>query len=76
MTTIVARWESRSGKHYVNLERFEDGGYGYSSPGAGGVLSAVTLDEAIAAIQRLVNLDDYFQPAANKTPMRRMEVSQ
>src|SRR4051812_2136496 len=34
---ILARWESRSGKHWVNLDRGESG-YGYRSNGSGGSL--------------------------------------
>jgi len=65
--TLVARWESKSGKHYAELYR-DDWGYCYKANGAGGNLGSVPEADAIASIERRVN---DFQPDANKTPMRR-----
>ena len=68
---MTARWESRSGKHWVELVAYESGGYGYRSPGMGGCIGNVTEAEAIASIQSKVDAG-YFQPDANVTPMHRV----
>jgi hypothetical protein len=68
---IIAKWESRSGKHWVQLIK-QGSGYSYTSPDAGGSLgSNVTTDaQAIQALADKV-LTGYFQPDANTTPMQR-----
>jgi hypothetical protein len=68
---ILARWESKSGKHWVDLIQYESGGFGYSAPGQSGTLARGEDVEAISEIQRRVDLG-YFQPDANKTPMKRV----
>lgn len=67
--TLIARWESRSGKHWVDLYR-DELGYTYKAPGQGGNLGALSSDSiAVRMIElRLEN----FQPDANTTPMRRV----
>lgn len=66
---VVARWESRGRKHFVELYK-DQYGYGYRAVGAGGFLGALADDQtAVATIERRVN---DFQPDANKTPMRRV----
>jgi hypothetical protein len=68
---IVARWESKSGKHWVELTRSEYG-VSYSAPQAGGTFANPCTDaEAIADMAQRVALG-YFQPDANKTPMKRV----
>jgi len=68
MKTIIARWESTSGKHYCNLTE-DNFGYGYSSGGAGGSFGDMTLKESLARVESIV---DTFQPDKNKTKMRRV----
>jgi hypothetical protein len=68
---IVARWESKSGKHWVELTRSEYG-VSYSAPQACGTFAKDATDaEAIADMAQRVALG-YFQPDANKTPMKRV----
>lgn len=66
---LVAKWESRSGKHTAELHR-TDSGFKYAGDGCGGYLVETTEPEAIAAMERRV-ASGYFQPDANVTPMRR-----
>ena len=68
---ILARWESKSGKHWVELTQGESGGVFYRAPQAIGSLGIVEDSKAIEELQRRVDLG-YFQPDANKTPMRRV----
>lgn len=70
MDKVIARWESKSGKYWVELTSSESG-VSYGAPGAGGSLGRVGDSEAIAEIQRRVDLG-YFQPDANKTPMKKV----
>ena len=66
----IARWESRSGKHWIDLFQVELG-YRYTSPSAGGLFNADSTEQAISKMQRRVD-SGYFQPDANITPMRRV----
>lgn len=66
----LARWESRSGKHWVELTA-SPLGFGYRSPSAGGGLYAMDLDAALAELQAKVDRG-HFLPDAAKTPMRRV----
>lgn len=68
---LIARWESVSGKHWVELTRSESGSVFYDAPRATGSLAKVTDAEAIADMQARVD-KGYFQPDANKTPMKRV----
>ena len=69
---IIAYWESKSGRWAVHLETFGEGGYGYQATNhSGGVLYADTDEEAIAEVQKKVDIG-LFQPDANKTPMIRV----
>jgi hypothetical protein len=68
---ILAKWESKSGKHWVILNR-EEWGVSYSAPQAGGTFAnPITDEEAIAEMAKRVALG-YFQPDANTTPMKRV----
>lgn len=75
MKDYIAKWESRSGKHWVKLDRItlDDGRifYGYASPSAGGGLAATSEPDAIVELERKIAIG-YFQPDANKTPMHRV----
>lgn len=70
MNELVARWESRSGKHWVELRRV-DGGYEYTAPGCGGYLGDIPEPAAVSEVERRV-ADGYFQPDRNTTLMRRV----
>lgn len=63
---VVARWESRSGKYWVEV--YDDGGY--SSPGADGARN--TVEATIAFVKEMVNEGGYFDPSAAKTTMKRV----
>lgn len=66
---IVARWESRSKKWYVELYQ-DQYGYAYKAVEAGGSLGIYSNDAAaIATMQARIH---YMQPDANTTPMRRV----
>ena len=69
-TKTIARWESRSGKHYVDLWRGR-WGPSYDSPGASGSMGNITDAQAIAEIERKLSWG-MFQPDKAKTPMRRV----
>jgi hypothetical protein len=69
---VVARWESRSGKHWVDLYAYPDSGHGYKAPGCGGFLGVMDEAAALAIMEQKV-ADGYFQPDANVTPMRRVK---
>lgn len=80
MENLIARWESRSGKHWVDLYfnpafKLANGqtitSAHYKGVDCGGGLSASTPESAIAELQRRVDTG-YFQPDANKTPMKRV----
>lgn len=70
--TTVARWESDSGKHWVELYS-DKWGYGYNGVGCGGFLGkydTITRDQAIARIERdTVGGAAVYHPG--KRPMRR-----
>jgi hypothetical protein len=68
---VLARWESKSGKHWVELTQSESGAAFYNAPQAVGSLGMVKDIDAIAEMQKRVDLG-YFQPDANKTPMKRV----
>jgi hypothetical protein len=51
----IARWQSKGGKYWINLQRFDDGTYGYKGDNCGGVLGAVSKTEAILACERQVS---------------------
>lgn len=44
MDNLVARWQTRGGKHWLELYRFENGGYFYRGNGCGGNLSKLESD--------------------------------
>lgn len=80
MKRQIARWESRGGKHWVNLYydpafRLVDGrtvsSADYEAPDCGGNLGSCTETEAARKLQVMVDTG-YFQPDANKAPMKRV----
>lgn len=75
---VIARWESKSGKHWVILysTRLNDNHVGYAyctSEQAGGYFGKAldTLDNQRAVIEKMAARVNDFQPDANRTPMRR-----
>lgn len=71
---VVARWESRGGKHWVEAEIDPDTEYGgYRSNSGGGTTGTVGRTAAIAAVKAKVDAG-YFLPDAAKTPMREISV--
>jgi hypothetical protein len=65
MKTKIERWESKTGKHWVEIHQYDDGGYSYDAPGSGGLCE--TIDYIHGLIEK-----GLFQPDKNKTPMRRV----
>ncbi len=72
MANVLARWESRGGAHYVDLEERRDY-YAYTGSGCGGSLyrSVVTDAQAVAVMQAKVDTG-YFLPDKAVVPMRRV----
>lgn len=52
--TLVARWESRGGKYWLELLR-DAGGWSYKGNGCGGFLGPVTEMQALQRIQREID---------------------
>lgn len=70
MNKTIARWESKSRKHWVEL--YHDGEAAtYHAADAGGCLGAMSEAQAIAVMQRKVD-HGYFLPDSAKTGMRRV----
>jgi len=69
--TIVARWESRSGKHWVILQHSVNG-YSYVANGCGGSLGPVESGVAAVTIMQEKVDSGYFLPDNAKLPMRRI----
>jgi hypothetical protein len=70
MKQIIARWESKSGKHYAEL--YEDRwGFGYTSNKAGGFLGSISRGTALEIMNGKIVMG-YFQPDKNKTPMKQV----
>lgn len=67
---IIARWESKGGKYWVEVEEFDSGGWGYSGKGCGGVMGATSREDAIEKMRVRVCAGE-FLPDAAKTPMSR-----
>ena len=68
---MLARWESRGGKHWVELHG-ADGCYSYRGNGCGGSLGRLeTIDTAVVVVQAKVN-SGYFLPDSAKLPMKRV----
>lgn len=77
---LLARWESASGKHWVELWynpefRYLDGTIGidvhYNAPQAGGSIAATSPSDAVQKMQERLDRGG-FQPDANKKPMKRV----
>ena len=67
----LAKWESKSGKYWVTLTR-NTYGVSYTAPQACGTFAnPITDADAIAEMEKQVS-EGYFQPDANKTPMKRV----
>jgi hypothetical protein len=68
----LARWESKSGKHWVNLGANGDGSYFYNAPGMNGSLGMLNNDSAAIDSFSVRVATGIFQPDANTTPMHRV----
>ena len=72
-STHIARWESSSGKDWVDLHDHGDGSYSYNAPSAGGHLGKLpSRDHAISQMQTKVD-SGYFLPDKAKRPMKRVK---
>lgn len=68
---VIARWESKSGKHWAEL--YHDGVAAfYRGVGCGGNIGICDKDTGIAELQRKVD-SGYFLPDSAKTPMKRVK---
>ncbi len=68
---MIAKWESRGGKHYAELYH-NAGCYGYKGNGCGGSLGPLaTKEKAIAIMQARVD-SGYFLPDKAVLPMKRV----
>ncbi len=73
--TPIARWESKGGRYVAELYKADGSGFYYNSNnGSGGYLgNDVSEAQAIAMMeQRCAAGTGYFQPDANKSPLRRV----
>jgi hypothetical protein len=71
MPKFAAKWMTRGKAHWVGVWVGEDGIAMYRGNGCGGCLGPMTEAEAIAEIQRRVDLG-HFSPDAAKTRMQRV----
>lgn len=70
MEIAIARWQTRGGKHWLELYRCENGGYFYRGNGCGGNLTSLKSDdEAIAAMEQ--GPVQYCAPDNSKLGLRR-----
>jgi hypothetical protein len=67
---LIAKWESRSGKHFAELYRDGAGYAYYRGNGCGGNLGNLSEADAITLMQSKVD-SGYFLPDDAKTPMKR-----
>ena len=67
---IIARWESRGGKHYAELHHDGEHAF-YRGNGCGGNMGLISCDAAIGELQAKVD-SVYCLPDSAKTPMRRV----
>jgi hypothetical protein len=66
--TVIARWESRRGKDWVEVYEHELG-YCYEGNGCGGWFADITRNEAIACIAKRVDAGEF---CSQKSPMRKV----
>jgi hypothetical protein len=68
LQTVIARWESKRGKDWVEV--YEHAlGYCYEGNGCGGWFADITRDEAIASIADRVERGEF---CSQKSPMRKV----
>jgi len=72
--TTIREYRSRTGKWSARLIEHADGTYSYKADGCGGYMGAMSRADAIEAFTRR-EACGYFQPDANKTPMRLIVLS-
>ena len=66
--TVIARWESKRGKDWVQVYQ-DDYGFGYEARNGGGWFGSATREQAMAEIQRQMEMGCF---CSQKTPMRKV----
>ncbi len=69
---VIARWETRGGKHWCELTRHRDGAYTYSGNGCGGCLGVLANDDAAIAV--MTERVKFMAPDNAKIGMQRKAV--
>lgn len=69
--TVLARWESRGGKHFAELHKSVSG-YSYTGNGCGGSLGALESDGAAVTVMQTRVDSGYFLPDSAILPMKRV----
>lgn len=73
MREVIARWESKRGKDWIEVyeqtSAFDVSGYGYDCRTGGGWMGHVTRDQALAEIERRLATGCF---CSQKTPMRKV----
>jgi hypothetical protein len=68
---VIARWESKTGKHWAELHHDGTAAF-YRGEGCGGNMGICDKDSAISVLQMKVD-SGYFLPDSAKTPMKRVK---
>jgi hypothetical protein len=71
MAMVLARWESKNGKHWAELCVNSDGTYSYRAADCGGNLGYVGVVQAFERMREKVD-SGYFLPDVYKTVMQRV----
>lgn len=73
MRQVIARWESKRGKDWVEVyeqtSSFDVSGYGYDCRNGGGWMGHIPRDAALLLIERRVLTGDF---CSQKSPMRKV----
>lgn len=71
---IIARWESKGGAYFAELYKADGSGFYYKGSGCGGYLGNDITEQAAInfMVERCAPSAGYFQPDANKLPMKRV----
>lgn len=73
MRKVVARWESRGGKDWAELQ-YDESGYWHQGRGCGGFIGS-TLEYAMSVMESRVQEGAYFY-CSQKSAMKRVGVSE
>lgn len=68
---LVARWESKGGKHWVELYKHPTGGYSYRAPDAGGAFGIADEPQVMQMMEQKLR-EGYFTPDSSKHPLKRV----